>query len=132
MEDDGRFARAKAGVPEAYRDDVESGRSLALAFTGINRPEAILRHLAVSSDEDALAVRLLGVTWALTAREMNDQDYFERCLAALTPGRRALLRLLPQRCREARQRAGSYAAWRVATRDAALAAYSASREVASR
>ena len=132
MEDEDRFTRAKAGVPAAYRDDVESGRSLAVAFTGINRPELILRHLAAAADDHALALRLLGVTWALTAREMNDPDYFERCLAALPPGRRHLLRLLAQRCGEAKERATSYAAWRVETRDAVMAVYSASEEVASR
>lgn len=132
MEDEDRFARAKAGVPAAYRDDVESGRSLAVAFTGINTPEAILRHLAAAADDHALALRLLGVTWALTAREMNDPDYFEQCLATLPPGRRHLLRLLSQRCREARERATSYAAWRVETQDAVMAVYSASEEVAPR
>ena len=132
MDDEDRFQRVKAAAPAAYRDDIESGRSLAFAFTGIRRAERILVHLAGARDDDELRLRLLGVAWALTAREMNDPDYFEHCLAALTPGQRALFRLLPQRCREALTRTTSYDAWRAETQAAASAAYATSEEVLRR
>jgi Protein of unknown function (DUF1702) len=132
MDDDGRFQRAKLEAPSEHRHDMESGRSLAVAFTGLARPEGILRHLASAEDGDELGWRLLGVTWALTAREMNDPDYFERCLAGLPPGQRELLRLFPRRCREALERASSYEQWRSLTKDAVAADYTASEEVARR
>jgi hypothetical protein len=132
MDDEDRFRRAKSDAPAEHRDDVESGRSLAVAFTGIRQPERILSHLADASDHHEQALRLLGVTWALTAREMNDADYFERCLASLLPGQRALLALLPQRCREALAVSVNYEEWRRKTKDAAVAAYAASEEVVGR
>jgi len=128
MDDEDRFQRTKAEAPAEHRDDVESGRSLAVAFTGIRRPERILLHLAGAADRDELGLRLLGVTWALTAREMNDPDYFDRCLATLAPGKQALLRLLPQRCREALEASSSYQEWRTKTKDAVVTAYRASEE----
>ena len=129
MEDEARFTREKAGAPAAYRNDVESGRSLAVAFTGLCQAERILLHLAGARDDDELGCRLLGVTWGLTARQMNDPEYFERCLAALAPARQGLLRLLPQRCREALELSSSYEEWRSKTKDAAVSAYAASEEV---
>lgn len=132
MDDEDRFQRAKAGAPEAHRDDVESGRSLAVAFTGIGNAERILLHLAAARDPHERSLRLLGVTWALTAREMNDPDYFAACLALLPPERAALLRLLPQRCREVLARSESYDAWRAGTQAEAVRAYAASEEVLRR
>lgn len=129
MEDESRFQREKAGVPAEHRSDVESGRSLAFAFTGLNRPERILVYLAEARNDDERGSRLLGVTWALAAREMNDPDYFERCVASLAPAEQALLRLLPQRCREALSLSASYEEWRMKTKDAVLLAYAASEGV---
>lgn len=132
MEDESRFQREKAAVPGERRNDVESGRSLALAFTGLRQPERILLHLADASDDDELGHRLLGVTWALTAREMNDREYFEQCLAGLPPAKQELLRVLPQRCLAALALSASYEEWRTKTKDAVVSAYAASEEVARR
>jgi hypothetical protein len=129
MDDEDRFQREKTGTPAEHRNDVESGRSLAFAFTGLGRPEQILLHLSGAGDDDELGFRLLGVTWALTAREMNDEEYFLGCLDALAPVEQALLRLLPQRCREALALSASYEEWRMKTKDAAVAAYTASSGV---
>ena len=132
MEDEARFQKAKGQAPPEYRDDVESGRSLAVAFTGIRRPAGILRHLASSRDAGELSLRLLGVTWALAAREMNDPDYFDACLSNLAREQQALLRRLPQLCREALGTSSSYAMWRTKTRASVTAAYAASMEVLPR
>ena len=128
MEDEARYQREKAGVPAERRQDVESGRSLALAFTGMRQAERILLHAAGARDDDELGSRLLGVTWALTAREMNDPEYFERCLAPLAPAQRELLRLLPQRCRAALEQSSNYDEWRTKTKDAVVADYVAAPE----
>jgi len=129
MDDESRFRREKAEVPAEHRGDLESGRSLAFAFTGLRQPERIFAHLAAAADADELACRLLGVTWALTAREMNDPDYFERCLAGLHPAKRRLLSLLPQRCHEAQSASADYAEWRANTKAAVRDAYAVSEEV---
>jgi hypothetical protein len=128
MEDEARYQREKAGVPAEHRHDVESGRSLAFAFTGMRQAERILPHVGGARDDDELGFRLLGVTWALTAREMNDPEYFELCLAPLAPAQRELLRLLPQRCRAALAQSSSYDAWRSKTKAAVVADYSAAPE----
>jgi hypothetical protein len=127
MEDEDRFQREKRGAPAEHRKDLEAGRSLALAFNDIKRPERILAHLAAAA-EDEIDDRLLGVTWALTAREMNDPDYFESCLATLQPSDGDVLRLLPQLCRQARELSATYPEWRWKTKVAAVAAYAASVE----
>lgn len=123
MEDETRFERERAAVPAERRGDLEFGRSLALAFTGLRTPERILRHLEAPLPEDERRARLLGVTWALTAREMNDRDHFERCLAGVPEGDRDRLARLPVLCREALGRSGSYDAWRLNTLDAAIAVF---------
>lgn len=128
MEDDDRFRREKDRTPDAHRDDLESGRALAFAFTGLRSPARILEHLSGAKDADELGSRLLGVTWALTAREMNDPDYFLECLGVLAPAERALLRVLPERCRGALAVSASYDQWRMKTRDAVMEAYAASAE----
>jgi len=125
MDDEGRFQREKAEAPVEHRNDVEAGRSLAFAFTGLRRPERILLHFSGARDGDELGSRLLGATWALTAREMNDPEYFLECLAALAPAEQGLLRLLPQRCREALGMSSSYEEWRMKTKDAVVSAYAA-------
>jgi hypothetical protein len=131
-DDEERFAREKSALPAERRNDVESGRSLALAFTGLRRPERILLHLSSAKDDGERALRLLGVTWALTARAMNDPAYFEQCLGSLPPPHRALLRLLPQRCLEAREAAAGYAEWRAMTKGRAASAYADSFGVGRR
>jgi hypothetical protein len=125
MDDEARFEREKAAAPGEHRDDMESGRSLAVAFTGLRRPAAILAHLTAANDDAMLGERLLGVTWALTAREMNDPAHFAVCLATVAPEPRALLALLPQRCREAQTASRSYEEWRMKTKAAAIDAYAA-------
>lgn len=131
MNDEDRFKREKTQAPAAYRNDLEAGRALAFAFTGLRRPERILLHFSGASDGDELGSRLLGATWALTAREMNDSDYFLECVGLLPPAEQALLRLLPQRCREALSRSSSYEEWRTKTKDAVVSEY-ASFEAAHR
>jgi len=125
MDDESRFQREKAEAPAEHRNDVEAGRSLAFAFTGLRRPERILLHFSGARDGDELRSRLLGATWGLTAREMNDPEYSFECLAALAPAEQALLRLLPQRCREALSLSTSYEEWRMKTKDSVVSAYAA-------
>jgi hypothetical protein len=129
MDDEPRFQREKAMVPAERRNDLESGRSLAFAFTGISHPERILLHLAGSVDDEERTLRLLGVTWALAAREMTDPAYFDACLRGLPLSQQALLRSLPRECRAAREESASYEEWRTKTRDRVAAAYVASEEV---
>jgi hypothetical protein len=88
--------------------------------------------VSAAGDDGLRAERLLGVTWALTARAMNDPAYFEQCLASLPPPHRALLRLLPQRCLEARDAAAGYAEWRAVTKGRAASAYAESFGVGRR
>lgn len=128
MEDPARFAAEKAAVPAERRDDLESGRSLAVAFTGISQPATILDHLAEAASEDERELRLLGVTWALTAREMNDSAYFDVCLRGLPPSHQSLFRRLPRECREAKESAASYEDWRTKTKERVAAAYATSTE----
>jgi len=132
MDDEARFLREKTAAPAEHRSDVEAGRSLALAFTGLRRPERILLHLSGARTDNETGSRLLGVAWALTAREMNDPDYFAACLAGLAPAEQVLLRLLPQRCREALSVSSSYDEWRLKTKDAVVQAYAASEEARRR
>jgi hypothetical protein len=131
MEDEERYQRAKAAVPAEHRNDVESGRSLALAFTGLSRVGRILGHLTDASDGDELGFRLLGVAWALTAREMNDPEYFERCIAVEVPEGQALLRRLPELCRQALSLSKNYEEWRMTTKDRVVS-YSMQKEVHER
>ena len=123
MDDEPEFCRLRDRLAPQRRTDLETGRSLALAFTGTDHPSAIARHLADSRDEAQRAARLLGVTWALTAREMNDPVYFARCMSEAPPGLAEFLRLLPGLCREALAAASDYAYWQTRTRAAVLEAY---------
>ena len=132
LDDPAGFEREKAEAPEAHRDDIELGRSLAVAFTGTNRPDRILAYLAAARDARERAARLLGVTWALTAREMNDPEYFEECVGRASTGEQKLLRLLPALCREALGRSHSYAEWQGRTQAAAVEAYAGGTEVKER
>jgi hypothetical protein len=127
MEDEPRFQREKDRAPAERRNDMEAGRSLALAFNGIKRPESIVVHLA-DAREDELPSRLLGVTWALTARELNDPEYFARCTALLPAASRDLFRSFTRQCREAKELSTSYQEWRSRTQDSIASAYAASGE----
>lgn len=124
MEDESRFQREKDQVPAEHRNDLESGRALAFAFNHIGQAERLSRHLAAANDDDR-ASRLLGVTWALTAREMNDPEHFERCLAPLPQETQELFRLCPRLCQAALGVSADYAEWRSKTTDAVVPAYHA-------
>lgn len=123
MDDDEGFEReAASGEPE-HRGDLELGRSLAAGFTGIDRPQRLLDHVAAAGSGEKLAARLTGVTWALTAREMNDPDYFGQCLSRVEGESRRLLRRLPEVCRDALSRSRSYPEWQQRTREEAMKLY---------
>ena len=120
MHDEQGLGAARESVPREHHADFEIGRSLALGFTGVDRPGALLQHLAAARDADELASRLLGVTWALSAREMNDREYLASCLGRGAETDTSLLAQLPAICRAAQEKATSYADWQVRTREAAL------------
>ena len=123
MEDPGGFDRLRAGLPAAHRFDLEFGRSLALAFTRVDRPGQLLAHLAAAPTEEDLAARLTGLTWALTARRMNDAAHFEQCLKGASPEGRDLLGRLPVLCEESLAASRRYVEWQARTREAATRAY---------
>ena len=125
MDDDDGFASFKASVPAARRDDLEIGRSLACAFTGVDRPGALIRYLESAPNEDDLGARLTGVTWAMTARRMNDEAYFSACLTTASEPHRELLETLPDLCDGALESASDYGDWQRRTRAAALEHYRA-------
>ena len=104
---------------DAY--DLEFGRSLARGFTGVDRPGDLLSYVAAAAVEADLAARLTGVTWALTARRMNDADYLERCLDTLASPQRAWLAQLPDLCQAALGSASGYGDWQSRTREALMA-----------
>lgn len=123
-DDEEGYRHLQQRLPPERRSDFETGRSLALAFTGVDRPMSIARHLTSASDGEESAARLLGVTWALTCRAMNDPDYFDECLAR-APSRTAdLLRCLPALCRQALAESSDYQDWQTKTRERAVEAYS--------
>ena len=126
-DDEAGFLRQRGSAPPEHRLDIEFGRSLALAFTGIERPDRLLGHIDAAAHDDDFAARLLGVTWALTARAMNDPDYLDRSLAAITPTSRDLLTPLPDLCGKARIASRDYAGWQARTRDAAVRHFAAQR-----
>ena len=111
MDDEAGFEQLAAGLPPARRLDLEFGRALARGFTGIDRPASIVEHVAAAHNPERRAGRLLGVTWAMTARRMNDPAYFEACLSAASPVVRDVLAPLPDICDTARSAARSYADW---------------------
>jgi hypothetical protein len=102
---------------------METGRSLALAVTGIREPARILAHAAAALDAGERAARLLGITWALAAREMNDPEYFAACLAALPGSERDWLLRMPALCREALSETNQYEEWQRRTAAKVAAAY---------
>ena len=114
------FRRLREASPEEFRCDVELGRSLATGFTGIDRPETLLPFVRKASTTDERAARLTGVTWAVTARKMNDPDYFDRCMERVPDPDRALLTDLPALCDAARDASDGYFDWQTRTRQAAV------------
>jgi hypothetical protein len=125
MSDPEGFRRTRDAAGR-HGDDLEFGRSLALAFTGIDRLQGVVDHLLSAGDEAELRARLTGVTWALAAREMNDPEYFRRCVASAPTAWRDLLPRLPALCREALAESRTYSEWQSRTADAVTAAYAAS------
>jgi hypothetical protein len=123
MDDEAGFTALLGTLPGAAGADLETGRSLARAFTGIDRPPVVVEHLARARDDDDLGARLTGVAWALTARRMSDPAYFDECLGRAGPADRSLLSALPELCAAARQGAASYGDWQARTREAAVALY---------
>lgn len=123
MEDEAAFRRERDEAHRDLRMEREQGRSLALAFTGADRPRGIEEYLEQAADEAELSARLTGVTWALTARQMNDRAYFQRCMAGASDGARDLFLLLPGLCLQALQQSADYDEWQQRSRDAALKAY---------
>jgi len=123
MEDEAAFQRERDEVQGDLRMAREQGRSLAVAFTGVDRPRGIEEYLEQAANEAELSARLTGVTWALTAREMNDRSYFQRCMADASNHWRDLFARLPGLCLQALQQSAGYDEWQERTRDAALAEY---------
>ncbi len=132
MDDEASFLRERDAERGRHREDMEFGRSLALAFTGIDRPQTIAAHVAAARDEGELGARLTGITWALTAREMSDPDYFHRCVARAPEGWGPLLSGFPAICRKAFSESTSYAEWQSKTRAGVAGAYAASGAMAGR
>jgi hypothetical protein len=124
-EDEAAFRALLAEAGGETARDLESGRSLALAFTGIDRPEAIVSHLQGAGAEGDLAARLLGTTWALTARWRADEGYFAACVEGAPPRWRNLLHELPLACLAAERESRSYLEWQERTIAAARVLYDA-------
>lgn len=119
MDDPQGFRDLAGRLPPARRAELECGRALALGFTGIDRPEALVAHLDEARGTEELGARLTGIAWALAAREMNDPDYFRDCLAGAGAAEAAWLERLPALCELARAEAASYGDWQSRTREAA-------------
>jgi hypothetical protein len=132
MDDEAAFRRERDAAGGEHREDMELGRSLALAFTSVDRPEIIAAHVAAAPDEADLRARLTGVTWALTARAMNDAIYFRRCVESAPAEWSDLMPRLPALCRKALSESRTYAEWQSRTRTAVSDAYAASRAPAGR
>jgi hypothetical protein len=122
MDDGAGFERIAALLPAASRADLEFGRALACAFTGIDRPDALHAHVTAAGDAATRADRLLGTAWALTARRTSDPGYFAECLSRAEPHVRTMLAALPDLCESARADAVDYADWQARTRAAVAAA----------
>lgn len=132
MDDEAGFRRELDAAGGEHREDIELGRSLALTFTGVDRPGTIAAHVAAALDETDRRTRLTGVTWALTARAMNDAAYFRRCVELAPAGWKDLMHRLPALCRKAFSESRTYTEWQSKTRIAVSEAYAPSREPASR
>jgi hypothetical protein len=123
MDDEAAYERLAEQAPAARRADLEFGRALALGFTRIDRPALLVQHAAAARDDAQRAARLAGLTWALTARRMNDEEYFTVCLAAAPPAARSLLDRLPRLCHEAFAASSRYEEWQDRTRRSAMRAW---------
>lgn len=123
MDDPAGYEALVARAPVGRRLDLEFGRALALGFTRIDRPAALVEHVAAARDDATRAARLGGLTWALTARRMNDESYFRACLAAAPPDAGGLLARLPALCDDAFAASSSYGEWQEKTRVAATEAW---------
>lgn len=132
MDDPEGRARVVEAAPAEHRADLEWGRSLALGFSGTDRPDTIVRHLEQARDEAELGVRLGGVTWAMTAWEMCDPDAFERCLRAIGGPLVPVLEAMPALCHRARETAPDYRAWQIETRRQAAVRWHAASRAGSR
>jgi hypothetical protein len=118
MDDELGFRKLKKTLPAERSTDLELGRSLACGFTGVDRPAGLVSYIRDAADAETRAARLVGVTWALTARRMNDARYFASCLEGGGAGDRALLCSLPDLCDAERDRSTSYTDWQARTREA--------------
>jgi hypothetical protein len=123
MDDEAGWRALRESLPAAKGPDLEFGRALARGFTGIDRPEEFVGYIDAASGPEDRASRLTGITWALTARRMNDPPYFARCLERAGAASCGLLETLPRVCEDMRASAGSYAAWQAATRQAVVRLY---------
>lgn len=117
MDDDAGFERIVAHLPPARRRDLEFGRSLARGFTGVDRPDLLVDWIAAAGGPALRIERKLGITWALTARRMNDPAYFASCLARGSVAAREALAPLPDLCERAREGVRSYGEWQERTRE---------------
>jgi len=113
MDDERGSERLAREFPADSRGDLEFGRSLARGFTGVDRPDEL--HDYIAADGELRVHRLLGVTWALTARRMNDPAYFDECLARAGSVARRTLAALPAICEAAQSAAPDYATWQART-----------------
>jgi hypothetical protein len=116
MDDPRGFGEVRSALGAAHGDDLEFGRSLARGFTGVDEPDELVRWVDSAGDERDRAPRLLGITWALTARRMNDAPYFAACMARAAPPNRERLERLPAACEREREAASNYADWQARTR----------------
>ncbi len=116
MNDPAAFAEIVSSLPAPHREDLVFGRGLAAGFTGINHPDRLVRSLAETEDASVRAARLTGITWALTARRMNDRDYYRECLERGSEACREFLEPLPDLCLRALEGADSYGQWQGRTR----------------
>jgi hypothetical protein len=122
MDDDTGWHALRETFPAERGADLEFGRALARGFTGIDRPDALVAYIETARNAADRTSRLTGITWALTARRMNDAGYYASCLLSASDRARALLEPLPGICDRMRAGASSYGAWQAATRDAVVAA----------
>jgi hypothetical protein len=118
LDDEPGYRAYRDALPADHRRDADQGRALACAFTGLDRPDALVAHIDEAAGEDERKARLAGVTWALTARRRNDPAYFESCLGAATPADAVFLRRLPELCEAALRESADYGEWQRRTRDA--------------
>ena len=119
MDDLKAFDNLLDALPAEYRDDLEFGRALACGFSGFHRPDRVARYVQQAPPEKRRA-RIGGITWAATARKMNDPAYFAECLATARPQTRRLLEPLPEICEQLRADARDYLDWQSRTTERVL------------